>query len=289
MKYAVVDIGSNSVRLLITDGERSLLRMLEITRLSEGLNASGRLCKAAIDRTLSAIVKFSEVASEEKCDRFFAFATEAVRSAENGADFVAAAKEKGIDIDVVSGEVEAKIGFSGAYTQGRIALVDIGGASTELAIGDDKGLIYGKSLHVGVVRLKESFGEDIQKLTDYCKEKVKEYGAEGIPFDKLYSIGGSASTLASIDAGLETYDEKTLHHHLMSRKRIEEIITRIASTPMNERDKIVGLEPKRKDIVVGSGIWLMAIMDYLGVNEVVNSETSNTEGYLKYRLRSKKR
>ncbi len=288
MKYAVVDIGSNSIRLLVSDGNKALLRMLEITRLAEGLNKSGVLSDAAMERTAAAIVRFRDVAVKEKCDKFFAFATEAVRSAANGGKFVEMLKKEGVNIDVVPGDVEAQIGFAGAYTSGTIALVDIGGASTELAIGDENGIKYGKSLHVGCVRLKESFGEDIAALKTFGDKEAEEYGVKGIKFDKMYCIGGSASTLASIDARLENYDEKALHHRTLSRERIVEMIDFIHNTPMDERDKIVGLEPKRKDIVVCSGVWLLCIMDYLGAKEVVNSETSNTEGYLKYRLASRR-
>lgn len=287
MRYAVVDIGSNSVRLLITDGEKSLKRMLEITRLAQGLNKSGRLCEDAMARTRDAILKFKAVAESENCDAFYPFATEAVRSATNGKEFVSMLKENGVYIDVVSGEIEAQIGFSGAYTSGTAAVVDIGGASTELAIGNENGLFYGKSLHVGCVRLKESFGEDVARIREFCREKAKEYDAQGIAFDKLYGIGGSASTIASIDAKLESYDETTLHHRTLSRRRIEEIVEKVRSTPMELRDGITGLDPKRKDIIVCSGTWLLCIMEYLGADEIVNSETSNTEGYLKYRLKKK--
>ena len=101
MKYAVVDIGSNSVRLLITDGERSLLRRLEITRLSQGLNSSGVLCDEAMQRTRAAILSFDKIAKENNCDEFYAFATEAVRSAKNGSNFVGMLKKDGVDIDVI--------------------------------------------------------------------------------------------------------------------------------------------------------------------------------------------
>lgn len=284
MKYAVIDIGSNSIRLLITDGKQSLCRMLEITRLSEGLNKSGYLCDAAMERTRAAIVGFAEEAKRQGCDRLLPFATEAVRSAKNGKNFVDMLEKDGIYIDVVSGDTEAKIGFFGAYEGGKIALVDIGGASTELAIGDENGIEYGKSLHVGSVRLKETFGEDVDAIKAYCDKTVGEYGAKGITFDRLYSIGGSASTLASVDAELESYDEKTLHHRSLSRQRIKNLVDRIHSTPIEERDGIKGLEPGRKDVIVGSGILLLSIMDYLGAQEVINSETSNMEGYLRYKL-----
>ena len=290
MKYAVIDIGSNSVRILLSDGRHSLGKIVEVTRISEGASRDGVLKEEPMRRTAETIGRFVAVAKEEKCDKIFAFATEAIRSAENGSEFVEKMKaETGVEIDVVSGDVEANIGFLGAYTSGRIALVDIGGASTELAIGDENGIIFSKSLPVGAMRLKESFGENIAEIRKYCAEKVKEYCAAGIAFDDLYCVGGSASTLARVDARLEKYDENVLHHRKLTRDRAEQLVLQIAGTPMHDRGIFVGLEEKRRDIVVGSGLWLVAIMDYLGVKEVINSETSNTEGYLRYKLGTDKR
>ena len=285
MKYAVIDIGSNSVRLLLSDGARTLGKIVEVTRISEGASGDNILKEEPMRRTAETIGRFVAVAREQKCDEIFAFATEAIRSAQNGRAFVDRLNaETGIDVEIVAGDVEAEIGFLGAYTGGRMALIDIGGASTELAIGDGNGIIFSKSLPVGAMRLKETFGEDIEKIRRYCDEKVKEYGAEGIEFDALYCVGGSASTLARVDAKLEVYDEKVLHHRKLSRDRAERLVLDIAGTPMQDRGIFVGLEEKRRDIVVGSGLWLVSIMDYLGVPEVVNSETSNTEGYLRYKL-----
>lgn len=290
MKYGVIDIGSNSVRILISDGEKTLAKVVEVTRISEGASRDGILKDGPMRRTAETVGRFVDIARAENCDELFAFATEAIRSAKNGREFVARLKkETGVDTDVVAGNVEAEIGFLGAYTSGRIALVDIGGASTELAIGDEKGIFFSKSLPVGAMRLKETFGEDIPQIRKFCAEKVKEYGAEGIAFDALYCVGGSASTLARVDARLEKYDEKVLHHRKLSRDRAEQLVLQIAATPMTERGVFIGLEEKRRDIVVGSGLWLVAIMDYLGVKEVVNSETSNTEGYLRYKLGANKR
>lgn len=290
MKYAVIDIGSNSVRLLVTDGEKTLSREIEVTRVSEGATRDGVLKEVPVRRTADALKRFIRIAEESGCDEIFAFATEAIRSAKNGGDFVRLVEEEtGVKTDVVGGDVEAEIGFLGAYDGGRMALIDIGGASTELAIGDENGLIYSKSVPVGAMRLKELFAEDVPAIKEYCAQKVKEYDANGIAFDKLYCIGGSASTLARMDAKLKEYDEKTLHHRILTRDRAQQLVTEIAATPMDERGVFVGLEKNRRDIVVESGLWLIAIMDYLGVKEVVNSETSNTEGYLRYKLRARNR
>lgn len=284
MKYAVIDIGSNSIRLMISDGNKTLAKYLSMTQLSQGLSITGVLCSEAMQRSAKAIFDFVQFAKEQSCDSCYVFATEAVRSAGNREEFVAMLKDGGVEIDILPGELEAKIGFAGVYTQGQIAVVDIGGASTEIAIGDKDGIEYTKSIKIGCVRLKDLFKENIDEIKQYCKEKVKEYGNINCTFDKLYSIGGTASTFAAIDEEMVEYDKDKIHGKSLSYNRIEELIKIIYNTPMNERDKIKGLTPKRKDVIVGSGYLLLAVMDYLKVKEVTISENDNLEGYLKYKM-----
>ena len=125
---------------------------------------SGALSADAIERTARAVANFVSEAKAEKCDVVYAFATEAVRSASNGAEFVARCACDGVEVDVLPGGDEAKLGFWGAYSGGRQAVLDIGGASTELAIGSESGLEYGKSLHIGSVRIRDLCGEDIAAI-----------------------------------------------------------------------------------------------------------------------------
>ena len=160
MKYGVIDIGSNSVRLMVSDGTKTLYKRVNTTRLSEGLGLTGKLTEAAMSRTADAAAEFVRAAEADGCGEIYAFATEAVRSASNGGEFVAMAAARGVTVDVVRGETEAKLGFYGAYSGGRQAVLDIGGASTELAIGGEDGMEYGKSLHIGSVRIKDLCGED---------------------------------------------------------------------------------------------------------------------------------
>ena len=133
MKYAGIDIGSNSVRLMLSDGAITLGKRLESTRLSEGLSLSGALSADAIERTARAVANFVSEAKAEKCDVVYAFATEAVRSASNGAEFVARCARDGVKVDVLPGGDEAKLGFWGAYSGGRQAVLDIGGGAAEMA------------------------------------------------------------------------------------------------------------------------------------------------------------
>ena len=274
MKYAVIDIGSNSVRLMLSDGAITLGKRLESTRLSEGLSLSGALSADAIERTARAVANFVSEAKAEKCDVVYAFATEAVRSASNGAEFVARCARDGVKVDVLPGGDEAKLGFWGAYSGGRQAVLDIGGASTELAVGDECGLEYGKSLHIGSVRIRD---------LSLAASTVKQYGA--VPtFDKLISIGGTGSTLVSVDKAMKVYDTTRVHGAVLTRARVEEIAMKIHSVPMDEREKIAGLPPKRKDVVVGAALLMCEVMDFLGAKEITVSESDNQEGYLKFKL-----
>lgn len=283
MKYGVIDIGSNSVRLMFSDGERTLGKTLDTTRLSEGLSLTGRLTDAAMERTANAVTTFACKAKAEGCDKVFAFATEAVRSAVNGGDFVALCARGGVDVDVVQGDREAQLGFWGAYSGGTQAVLDIGGASTELAVGDLGGLQYGKSLHIGSVRIRDLCGEDTDKIRALARATVVQYGK--VPrFDKLLSIGGTGSTLVSVDKEMQVYDTHRVHGSVLTRERIEELAFNIHSVPMDEREKIVGLPPKRKDVVVGAALLMCEVMDYLGAKSIEVSESDNQEGYLKFAL-----
>lgn len=268
---------------MLSDGAITLGKRLESTRLSEGLSLSGALSADAIERTARAVANFVSEAKAEKCDVVYAFATEAVRSASNGAEFVARCARDGVEVDVLPGGDEAKLGFWGAYSGGRQAVLDIGGASTELAVGDECGLEYGKSLHIGSVRIRDLCGEDIAAIKALAASTVKQYGA--VPtFDKLISIGGTGSTLVSVDKAMKVYDTTRVHGAVLTRARVEEIAMKIHSVPMDEREKIAGLPPKRKDVVVGAALLMCEVMDFLGAKEITVSESDNQEGYLKFKL-----
>lgn len=284
MKYGVIDIGSNSVRLMVSDGTKTLYKRVNTTRLSEGLGLTGKLTEAAMSRTADAAAEFVRAAEEDGCGEIYAFATEAVRSASNGGEFVAMAAARGVTVDVVRGETEAKLGFYGAYSGGRQAVLDIGGASTELAIGGEDGMEYGKSLHIGSVRIKDLCGEDTDKIRAFAAKTVEGYGDGLPPFDKLISIGGTGSTLVSVRERMKVYDTSRVHGAVLKREEIEKLAEDIHAVPLNERGAIDGLPEKRRDVIVGAALLMCAVMDRLGSKEIVVSERDNQEGYLRYRL-----
>lgn len=281
MKTAVVDIGSNSVRLMIAENGVTLQKTVETTQLATGLQKTGRLQESYMQATLQALSSFRLQAEKEGAKRFFAFATEAVRSAENGKDFIRLANEQyGIEIDLLSPEREAEAGFTGAHTGGNIAVFDIGGASTELIIGNEKGITYKKSLPIGVVRLKDMFGEDRSAIEAYIDSALKGYG-EVKGYDKVIGIGGTPSTVFAISKGMVHYDPAAVHGSKLERQMVLETYDRLAAVPMEERAFIKGLPLKKAAVMPAGALLVLKIMDFLKVSEITLSESDNQEGYLK--------
>lgn len=277
--YGLIDIGSNSVRLMISDGEKSIKKFVNTTKLAEGLAKTGRLQSQAIERNLLAVKNFVELAKEWDAEVHI-FATEAVRSAENGKTFTKLIKEKtGFDTDIVCGEMEAKLGFVGASGGQNVCVVDIGGASTEIVCGD-KGIIsYAKSMPIGAVRLLDNCGEDFDLLDDYISLNLKEYGT--IPkMDKLIAIGGTASTIVSVLLEMSAYDTNKVHNFMLSKKDVLDTIDKIKIVPKEKRDCIKGLVEGRRDIIVGAAYELLKIMEMLEFEYLFVSEKDNLEGYL---------
>lgn len=282
MRYGIIDIGSNSVRLLVSEESERIYKKINTTGLGRGLALTGNLQTDNMNITAQAVEDFYREAEKEGCGEIYVFATEAVRSAKNRDVFVNMLKFRGIDVDVVASKNEAKLGFFGAYTKGRVCVMDIGGASTELAVGDEKGLEYALSRPVGLVRIFDNCGEDIAKIEEYVDGIIKGYGT--LPeFDEVLSIGGTASTFVAIAENMKIYDPSRVDMYRLSKNKVDEIVAYLHSLSLDERLKVNGLEPKRREVIVGGGILLSRLMDYLGKDYVIVRESDNQEGYLKYK------
>lgn len=282
MRYAVIDIGSNSVRLLISEELQRVYKKINTTGLGKGLAATGKLQLDSMMTSADAVEDFYREANREGCREIYVFATEAVRSADNREEFLNMLKIRGINVDVVPSEEEAKLGFAGAYTDGVCCVVDIGGASTELAVGDAKGLDYAKSLPIGLVRIHDACGEDLKKIDEYIGDVIKGYG-KLTQFDTLLSIGGTASTFVAIKEDMKVYQPKLVDNYKLSLSDVEQITKMIYDTNMPDRLNINGLEPKRRHLIVGGGRLLSALMRMLNRDFTVVRESDNQEGYLKYK------
>lgn len=270
--YGIIDIGSNSVRLLF-NGEKEIIN----TQLSEKHTPGGPLLPEAVRRTVEAVMTLADKVRSQG-GTVQAFATEAVRSASDGKDFVKMLNDKGVPVDILSPDTEALIGFNGAYEgEGIEAILDVGGASSELIVGSTDGIIYSHSLPLGSVRTKD-IGLLPPELNKAVSQRVVEYGS--VPkFCKLIGIGGTATSLLAVRDKVEPYDKNKIHKKTITVKEIEEVTDYINSLPEEERKKIPGLHPKKIFVVPAGGVLIAEIMRYLNINEITISEDDNLEGY----------
>lgn len=279
MKVGIVDIGSNSVRFaMIADG-KTLYKKLRTTRLGEGLSNTGRLCEGAICRTAEAVEYFKEHAKQNGADKFYAFATAAVRSSSNGGEFLGRVKEQcGVVVDVLSGEEEAAAGLLGALKGRDGGIIDVGGASSEVTMQRGGKTFYAKSIDIGTVRLFDLAGRDIQKLRKVVNEKISEYGdiTADVP---MYAIGGTATTIAAVKHGLKTYDASVVDGTCVTYEEADSLAERLICMSVEEVKKIDGMEPRRADIIGGGCLLLGGIMKKLKIDCVTVSESDNIEGY----------
>lgn len=275
MNVGVIDVGSNSVRLLY-NGQK----YVKNTQLSKNQLPGGPLEKSQITDTYKEVKNFVDFVRENDGEVRI-FATEAVRSASNRDYFVSIIESLNVKLDVLSPEREALIGFTGTYfgngkTQ---AVLDVGGASSELIVGSDKGITYSHSLPLGSVRTRD-LGLCPPELNEAVSQRVLEYGK--VPaFSELVSIGGTTSTLVAIRNRMKDYDRDKVHLSVLTRDEILDIVEYINSVPMKLRRYITGLPFEKRDVIPAGGVLVAEIMKYLGVTELTVSENDNLEGYLK--------
>ncbi len=277
---AIIDIGSNSVRLMVWANGKSLYKKVSTTRLGEGLAASGKLSREATARSVKAVKGFCAEA-RSLCIPVYAFATAAVRSAENGKAFCARVKEAcGVEVDVVSGEEEALLGLRGALCKGEDGgIIDIGGASTEICLRKAGEISYRISLPIGCVKLFDLCGDrrgDLMETIERALTALKEV----VPAGKLYAVGGTASTLASVKLGLSAYDASRMQDTLLGLGWMRETAELLLSSAKEDREKIPGMDKTRADVIAGGTLLLLKIMEKLSLSEVYFSDRDNLEGYL---------
>jgi exopolyphosphatase/guanosine-5'-triphosphate,3'-diphosphate pyrophosphatase len=264
--------------MTLADG-KVLYKTLETTRLGEGIAQTPVLKKEAIERTALAVFAFYKKAKTEGAKSVYAFATAAVRSAENGDAFVKRVKELcPLAVDVVSGEREAELGILGALT-GDGAVLDIGGASTELVVKEEGKIVYKKSLDIGVVRLKDACGDRIELLEETCKNFAAKFS--DAPVKNAVAIGGTATTIGAVAAGLKEYSSEKVTGVKISANKMRELSKTLLSMPVEEIEKIPCVLKNRADIIGGGVTLLSAIMQELELLEVTISDADNLEGYAK--------
>lgn len=278
-KYAVIDVGSNSVRLMMLADGKVLYKTLSTTRLGEGLAQTSRINETAMNRTALAIQTFVERARQEDALAVYAYATASVRSAENGQEFVEKVHQLcGLQIEVIDGKTEAEIGIIGALGQADGAIIDVGGASTELAVRRDKKLMYRESVNVGVVRLLDTCGRNV----DVLKTKTQELsvGFENAPkVDKVYAIGGTATTLSALVLGLERYDSEKVTGTEITIDQMRGLADKLSALTVEETEKLPCMPKGRAEVLLGGTVWFVALMERLALSKIIVSDRDNLEGY----------
>jgi exopolyphosphatase/guanosine-5'-triphosphate,3'-diphosphate pyrophosphatase len=281
---AVVDIGTNTTRLLVAEREDGEVVELErrtvITRLGQGVDATGRLADEAMDRVAEAIAAYREVIDRLGAERVVAVATSAMRDAENGPAFRDYLKQKyGVDARTISGDEEARLTFLGA-TAGRnddreTVVIDIGGGSTEYVVGRaGHDPSFHTSTQMGSVRHSERFlgndppkPEELQALAEDVRATVPEIDA-----DHAIAVAGTATSLAAIDGAEE------VHGYHLSLASCERIGAMLAGLPLEERRNVNGLHPDRAPTIVAGAVILTESVRALGLDEVEISDRDLLHG-----------
>jgi exopolyphosphatase/guanosine-5'-triphosphate,3'-diphosphate pyrophosphatase len=293
IKLGAIDIGTNSIRLLIAKVKNEEIverfKMIETTRLGEDLQKTGKLSLDAMQRSIRALKKMVTIAKIKGLTTVPIIATSAVREAKNKMYFIEnVKKEVQVDIEIISGKREATLGFMGVCRGIRekdeaILVIDIGGGSTELAFGNRFGIQYFKSLDMGAVKITEKFDvTDFKKMKQKIDQRIapvmNQFNKLGRA--KVIGIGGTVTTLAAVSMGLETYDADKVHRFNLSHSKVHDLLTLFCSKNLEERKKIRGLQPKRAEIIIAGTVILDRMIRQLNRNAIQVSEYDNLEGLI---------
>jgi exopolyphosphatase/guanosine-5'-triphosphate,3'-diphosphate pyrophosphatase len=292
MRVACVDIGTNSVLLLVAErapgGEvRAVLERATITRLGQGVDATGELAPDARARTLQCLGSYAEEARRLGASRVLAVGTSAMRDARGGADFAReAAALLGEAPRVISGDEEARLTFRGALSglplpPGPTLVFDVGGGSTELIVGE----VSGSSLHIeravsldiGSVRLTERYLRSDPPAPSEAEALRAEVDRQLTAFPpapgaSLVGVAGTVTTLAAVARGVVPYDGARVHGLDLAAPEVEALARRLASLPLAERRELPGLEPKRADVIVAGALLVERLVGWGGWPRLVVSD-----------------
>ena len=297
---AAVDVGSNSVRLLVVDGAGGrVTREMTVTRLATGVDATGHLDDDALARTVATIAGYRDVwRSHGVTDRVRIAATSAVRDAsDRDRFFVEVEQATGVRAEMLSGEAEAALAFAGATSNvevaGPAAVVDIGGGSTELIVGTAAGEVAGSvSLQLGCVRVTErDLGDDppssgqvlaaqatVAAQLDVADAVLKEQGVAMADASSLIAVAGTATTLGALHLGLDAYVEERIHGVRLPAASLHALAAELTRMPAAQRAALGPMQPGREGVIHGGAMVLSAIVQRYGVAEVVVSESDSLDG-----------
>ncbi len=304
--FAVIDIGTNSIRLGVVQPEDGLgyavlTQQKEVVRLGEGEFASNRLTPAAMDRGIQVLTRFVQVARGFGADDVHVLATSAVREAANQSEFVERAREEaGVEVHVISGAEEARLIYLGVLSgldlgPSRMLVIDIGGGSTELAAGDQSGPAVVESMKLGAIRLSGIFTEGktgpiqpqlYHRIQEYVRgvsvhpvQRIREHG-----FDVMYGSSGSILNLAEIVARSKGETTDGARGYTVNVDELDAQAARLCALPLDQRRRVPGINPERADIIVAGAAVVSTLMRQVGAATLTTSPLALREGIIVDRL-----
>jgi exopolyphosphatase / guanosine-5'-triphosphate,3'-diphosphate pyrophosphatase len=301
VRVAVIDLGTNTVRLLVGDihapaSWAAVYAEQQVTRLGEGLHATGVLGEAAMRRTAAAVAEYVTRAEVEGASHVRILGTSAMREAANARAFATRlTAETGARVDIISGDEEARLTLRGlrrdlALDPGVFLAFDIGGGSTEYVLARDAEMLGAVSLKLGVVRLAERFpfprrmeqsryatmlAEIRAQLATEIPPSILRAGAR-----VLVGTAGTVTALAALDLELAAYDAARVHGHRLTRAAVDRLLARLGALTVTERAALPCLEPGRADLIIPGTAIVVASMDELGVDAIVVSDYGLREGIM---------
>jgi exopolyphosphatase / guanosine-5'-triphosphate,3'-diphosphate pyrophosphatase len=296
-RYAVIDVGTNSVKFNISerreDGTwKTIVDRAEITRLGEGLDKTGEISGDAMERTVSAIATMAAEAKDSGVTASAAVGTMGMRTARNSQEFIDAVQQRcGIRIEVIPGDEEGRLAYlavkSGlGLAEGSLAIFDTGGGSTQFTFGHGVKVEEQFSLNVGAVRFTEKFGlggvvspEQLRAALDAIAADLARIDNRPSP-DALVGMGGAITNIAAVKHSLAKYDPDIIQGSVIERAEVERQIEMYRSRSLEERRKIVGLQPKRADVILAGACIVKTVMEKLRKDRVSVSDRALRHGLL---------
>lgn len=278
-RYAVLDIGSNTLLMLIVDCRDGQLEIIDdqisIARLGEGLAKSGRISAESLGRAITIIGSYMETMKLHKADKVIAMATAAIREASNGEEIkLALEKELGAPIHILSSAQEAILSYSGTFgLHDSGTLIDIGGGSTEIASYENQSLSL-NSIPIGAVKIKEMFlhsdppkQKEVDEARSHIQKCFSDYGIAK-KVTNIQAVAGTPVTIASIDLGLPGYDAEKIHGHSITQSRLAELVDMITAKNAEELRERLHVHPHRSDIIGAGALILEEFVKFTDSNEI---------------------
>ncbi|MDE8702064.1 Ppx/GppA phosphatase family protein [Adlercreutzia equolifaciens] len=303
-RYAALDIGTVTCRMLVADVRDGALTDLDkeyrITDLGVGVDATGRLQPAAMERVMAAVDDYLAVLAqfdtvEHPVRRLIAMATSAARDASNAEEFTALLAERGVTLTVIPGQREAALTFAGAssdFPGENLLVVDIGGGSTEVVAGRAGAEpVASHSFNIGCRRVTERFfhsdpptADQMAAARQWIREEMTAYfgdlAARGFAIERLVAVAGTATSVVSIREEMAVYDSSRVHKAVVTREQLRAITDRLAALPTAERERTVGLDPKRAGVIVAGFIILEEVLRLADAAAYTVSESDILNGMI---------